>query len=55
MQRFASGIVAGGLMAAAGMCWLMSDNKTRRRMMRANRKAMRKTEDLLNNVSDMFE
>ena len=54
MNRFSSGVLAGGLLAAAGMCWLMSDGKTRRRMIRGRRKAMRKTEDLINNVSDMF-
>ena len=54
MNRFASGVLTGGLLAAAGISWLMADNKTRRRMVRGHRRAMRKTEDLLNNVSDIF-
>ena len=54
MNRFATGVLTGGILAAAGMSWLMSDNKTRRRMIRGQRRAMRKTEDLLNGVSDIF-
>ena len=54
MNKFATGILTGGVLAAMGMSWLMSDNKTRRRMIKGHRRAMRKTEDLLNNVSDIF-
>ena len=54
MNRFASGILAGSIIGAISMGLLMSDNKTRRRMVRGHRRAMRKTEDLLNGVSDIF-
>ena len=54
MQRFATGILAGSIIGAVGMGYLMSDAKTRRRMMRGQRRAMRKTEDLLNGVTDIF-
>ena len=54
MGRFATGILAGGIIGAVGMNWLMSDAKTRRRMMRGHRRAMRKTEDLINGVTDIF-
>jgi len=54
MNRFTSGVLAGGVLAAVGVSWLMSDNKTRRRMIKGHRRAMRKTEDLLNGVSDIF-
>ena len=54
MTRFTTGIIAGSIIGAAGMSWLMSNNKTRRRMARGHRRAMRKTEDLINGVSDIF-
>ena len=54
MNRFATGVLAGGVLGAIGMSWLMSDNKTRRRMIRGQRRALRKTEDLINGVSDIF-
>jgi len=55
MNRFASGLLTGGMvMAAVGVGWLMSDSRTRRRMVRGSRRAMRKTEDLLSGVSDIF-
>ena len=54
MTRFATGIVAGSIIGMVGMSYLMSDAKTRRRMMRGHRRAMRKTEDLINGVTDIF-
>ena len=54
MNHFASGVLAGGLVAAVGMGLLMSDSKMRRRMMRGHRRAMRKTENLIDGVSDIF-
>ena len=54
MTRFASGIIAGGIIGAVGMSWLMSDNKTRRRMVRGHRRAMRKADDIISGVSDIF-
>ena len=54
MTRFTAGILTGGIIGAIGMGCLMSDNKTRRQIMRNHRRAARKTEDLINGVSDMF-
>ena len=54
MNRFASGLLAGSIIGAIGVTYIMADNKTRRRVVRANRRAMRKTEDLINGVSDIF-
>ena len=54
MARFTSGIIAGGIIGAVGMSLLMSDNKTRRRVMRGHRRAMRKADDLISGVSDIF-
>lgn len=54
MSRFATGILAGSIIGAVGMTYLMSDNKTRRRMVRGQRRAMRKAEDLIDGVTDIF-
>jgi len=54
MNHFASGVVAGGVIAAIGVSMILSDNKTRRRMKRGHRRAMRKTEDFINSVSDIL-
>ena len=54
MNHFTTGIIAGSILAAIGVSMIMSDNKTRRRMKRGHRRAMRKTEDFLNGVSDIF-
>ena len=54
MNRFTAGVVAGTVLGATCMSVLMSDGKTRRQMMRGHRRAMRKTEDLINGVTDMF-
>ena len=54
MNRFASGVLTGSIIAAAGIGWLMTNNKTRRRMVRGSRRAMRKTEDMINGVTEMF-
>ena len=54
MNGFATGVIAGSILGIMGMNYLMSDAKTRRRMMRGQRRALRKTEDLINGVTDMF-
>jgi len=54
MNSFASGVLTGGVIAAVGVSMLLSDNKTRRRMKRGHRRAMRKTEDFINSVSDIL-
>ena len=54
MTHFATGVIAGGVIAAIGVGMLMSDSKTRRRIEKGRKQAMRKTEDLIDGVTDMF-
>ena len=54
MRHFASGLLAGGIIAAVGVGMIMSDSKTRRKIERGRRSAMRKTENLIDEVTDMF-
>jgi len=54
MNYFATGVIAGSLVAAVSVGLLMSDSRTRRRIARGRRHAIRKTEDLIDGVTDMF-
>lgn len=54
MNYFASGLITGGVVAAVGVGLIMSDGKTRRRMARNHRRAMRKTEDIIDGVTNLF-
>ena len=54
MNRFTGGLIAGGLLGAAGVAWAMSDGRTRRRMVRNGRHAVRKANTMFENVHDLF-
>ena len=54
MHKFTTGLLAGGLIGVAGAAWAMSDNKTRRRLTRDGRRAMRKANAMFENVHDLF-
>ena len=54
MSNFASGVITGSIIAAVGVGILMSNSRTRRRMARSHRNAMRKTEDLIEGVTNLF-
>ena len=53
-MNFTAGLIAGSIVAAIGVGMLMSDNKTRKKVVKGSRKAMRKTENIISDVSDMF-
>ncbi|MDR1560302.1 MAG: YtxH domain-containing protein [Clostridiales bacterium] len=54
MHRFTTGLLAGGLIGAAGVAWALSDNKTRKRVTRDGKRAMRKANEMFENVHDFF-
>ncbi len=54
MSRFTFGLFAGAVIGATGITWAMSDSKSRRRMMKDGRRAMRKANQMIDNVTDMF-
>ena len=54
MHKFTSGLLAGGIIGAAGIAWAMSDDKTRRRMTRSGKRAFRKANHMFGNVQDYF-
>ena len=51
MNKFATGLLAGGIIGAIGVGMAMTDAKTRRRL---KKQATRKANDLIDNVTDMF-
>jgi len=54
MNKFTSGLIAGGIIGAAGFAVAMSDKRSRRHVMREGRKAMKKAGHMVENVTDMF-
>ena len=54
MSKFTSGLIAGGIIGAAGLAVAMSDKRNRRQIMREGRKAIRKAGHMVENVTDMF-
>jgi urease gamma subunit len=54
MNKFASGLLAGGVLGMAGLAWAMSDGKTRKRMARQGREVVHKANEVMENVQDMF-
>ncbi|MDR1639385.1 MAG: hypothetical protein LBT59_06810 [Clostridiales bacterium] len=54
MHKFGAGLITGSLIGIAGLTWALSDTKTRKRMARDGRRAVRKANEVLDNVHDMF-
>lgn len=53
MQKFAKGMILGGLVGAAGLTYAMSDRKTRKRIMRDGKKMLNKAEDMAERMDIM--
>jgi len=54
VNKFTSGLIAGGLIGAAGLAMVMGDKRQRRQMMRGGRKMMKKAGHMMENMTDMF-
>ncbi len=54
MSRFSTGMIAGGIITAVGISLLASDAKSRRRVVKDSKRAMRKAGDFIGGVTDMF-
>jgi hypothetical protein len=50
-NKFASGLITGGIIAAVSMSYLMTEPKTRKRVMRDSKRMVRRAGDY---ISDMF-
>lgn len=51
MKKFTTGLVAGGIMTALGVSYMMNDKKSRKKMIRNGKKMAVRAEHLFN---DMF-
>ena len=54
MHKFTTGLLAGGLIGAVSVAWALSDNKTRRRVARDGKRAVRKANAMIGSVHDFF-
>ena len=52
MNKFATGVLTGGIIAAVGLSWMMTEPRTRKRVARDTQRTLRKAGDFF---SDMFE
>ena len=54
MTKFTTGLIAGGLLGAAGIAVAMSDKRQRKHMLKGGKKAIKRAGHLVENVTDMF-
>jgi len=54
MNKFAAGIIAGGVLSMVGVVCLLNDGKMKRKMIKTGHKAVDKAEELINEVEDML-
>jgi len=54
MNKFATGLIAGGIIGAAGVAVAMSDRKQRKYVVKGSKKAFRKAGSFMDNMTDMF-
>ena len=52
MGRFSTGLITGSVLAAVGVGVLMSDAKTRKRVVKDSRRAVRKAGDFFDGVTE---
>ncbi len=55
VRHFSSGLLAGGLIAAVGLTLALSDDRTRKRMTKDSKRAVRKAGEFINSVTDKFD
>jgi len=53
-MKFTTGLIAGGILGAAGIAVAMSDKRQRRHMIKGGKKAIKRAGHLMDNVTDMF-
>lgn len=55
MNKFTTGLLAGGIMAAVGISYAMNDKNTRHKMIKTSKKVATKAGHVLDDVSDTIE
>ena len=54
IKGFAAGLIAGGILGAAGLTIALRDNRIRKRLARDSKKLMNTAGDAVENITDMF-
>ena len=54
MNKFTTGLIAGGILGMAGAAVALSDRKQRKYVVKGGKKAFRKAGDFMDNMTDMF-
>lgn len=52
MNKFTSGVVAGTILAAAGIGYVMNDRKAKRKVMQKGRKFASRASNMLDDIAD---
>ncbi len=47
MHKFTTGLIAGGIIGAAGLTYALSDKRSRKKLMREGKHMLRRAEDKL--------
>ena len=55
MNKFAAGLITGGVIGAAGLGYALSDRRTMRRVRRDSRRVMDKAGEIIENISGNFK
>ncbi len=50
MTKFATGLIAGGIIGAVGLTYALSDRKTRQKIVHGGKKMIHKAEDVMDMV-----
>jgi len=54
MNKFSAGFVAGSVVGAIGLGYIIRDRRVRKRLVKDSKKLARKCADAVENVTDMF-
>jgi len=54
MDRFTTGLIAGGIIGAVGLTIAMSDRRTRKRIVREGKRVANRAGDMLDDVTRKF-
>ena len=52
MNKFTTGLLTGGALAAAGLAYLMRDKKSRRKLARDSKKIANKANEMIDSITD---
>ncbi|MCL2337916.1 MAG: hypothetical protein FWC60_10920 [Firmicutes bacterium] len=54
MSKFTTGVMIGGLVGVVAMSYAISDNKTRRRMVKGSRRAIKKANTMADGLAELW-